>query len=111
LASEGGEEVAPETVEKVINSVWIKAGFAGIAILVSIGWAWTERIDCQEARAQICTAQKEHKAELKICRDDTKAIAREAIAAINELKSTLVEIKIYLKDRRYGNFPTSTPTR
>jgi len=103
--------MAPETVEKVVNSVWIKAGFAGIAILVSIGWAWTERIDCQEARAQICTAQKEHKAELKICRDDTKAIAREAIAAINELKSTLVEIKIYLRESRYDGISSATPTR
>jgi len=103
--------MAPETVEKVINSVWVKAGFAGIAILVSIGWAWTERIDCQEARAQICAVQKDHKAELKICRDDTKAIAREAIKAINELKSTLVEIKIYLRENRYDGISSATPTR
>jgi len=97
--------MAPETVEKVVNSVWVKAGFAGIAILVSIGWAWTERIDCQEARKQVCTAQQEHKIELKSCREDTKAIAREAINAINELKSTLVEIKIYLRESRYERAP------
>ena len=91
--------------EKIINWTWAKAGFAGIAILILSVWIYTAEAENRVAHKEMCNARIEHKAELKACREDTKAIANEAIKAINELKSTLVEIKIYLRENRYERTP------
>ena len=94
--------MAPETVEKVINSVWLKAGFAGIAILVSIGWAWTERQDCQAARAEMVTVQKQHKEDMRDEAKAARALVREVSNLVKETNGTLTEIKVYLREsRRY----------
>jgi hypothetical protein len=103
--------VAPETVEKVINSVWLKAGFAGIAMLIMGVWIYNAEAEIKLKDEQACKVRAEHKIELKSCRDDTKEIAKEAITAINELKSTLVEIKIYLREQRYERIPAESSPR